>query len=56
MPVKTSFQVDLEINEDKFGQSGDRILSSHMHVTIVLMCHIQCGAVGPYICLDPHQN
>ena len=28
--VLTSFQVDIEINEDKLGQSGDRILSSHI--------------------------
>ena len=29
-PVWTSFQVDIEIYEDKLGQSGDRILSSHI--------------------------
>ena len=29
-PVQTSFQVDIEIYEDKLGQSGDRILSSHI--------------------------
>ena len=29
-PVLTSFQVDIEIYEDKLGQSGDRILSSHI--------------------------
>ena len=29
-PVETSFQVDIEIYEDKLGQSGDRILSSHI--------------------------
>ena len=29
-PVQTSFQVDLEIYEDEFSQSGDRILSSHI--------------------------
>ena len=28
--VKTSFQVDIEIYEDKFGKSGDRIHSSHI--------------------------
>ena len=29
-PVKTSFQKDIKIYEDKLGQSGDMILSSHM--------------------------
>ena len=29
-PVETSFQEDIEIYEDKLGQSGDRILSSHI--------------------------
>ena len=29
-PIKTSFQVDIEIYEDKLGQSGDRIFSSHI--------------------------
>ena len=29
-PAKTSFQVDIEIYGDKMGQSGDRILSSHI--------------------------
>ena len=29
-PVQTSFQVDIEIYEDKLGQTGDRILSSHI--------------------------
>ena len=28
--VKTSFQVDIEIYEDKLGKSGDRIHSSHI--------------------------
>ena len=34
-PVQTSFQVDIEIYEDKMGQSGDRILSSHITNTVV---------------------
>ena len=29
MPVKTVFQVDIEIYKDKLSQSGNRILSSH---------------------------
>ena len=29
-PVKTSFQVDIEIYEDKLGKSGYKILSSHI--------------------------
>ena len=29
-PVKITFQVDIEIYEDKLGQSGNRILSSHI--------------------------
>ena len=31
-PVQTSFQVDIEIYEDEFSQSGDRILSSHITI------------------------
>ena len=31
-PVVTSFPVDIEIYEDKLGQSGDRILSSHITI------------------------
>ena len=34
-PVQTSFQVKIEIYEDKLGQSGDRILSSHITYTII---------------------
>ena len=30
MSVYTSFQVDIETYEDKLGQSGDRIISSHL--------------------------
>ena len=30
MPMETSFQVDIEIYADKLGQSGNRILSSHL--------------------------
>ena len=29
-PVQTSFQVDIEIYQDKLSQSEDRILSSHI--------------------------
>ena len=29
-PVQTSFQVDIEIYEEKLSQSGDRVLSSHI--------------------------
>ena len=29
-PVQTSCQVDIDIYEDELGQSGDRILSSHI--------------------------
>ena len=31
-PVKTSFQVDIEIYVDKLSQSGDSILSSHITI------------------------
>ena len=31
-PVKTSFHVDIEIYEDKLGQSGDRILYSNITI------------------------
>ena len=31
-PVEASFQVDLEIYEEKLSQSGDRILSSHITI------------------------
>ena len=34
MPVQTSFQVDIEIYEGKLGQSGDRILVSHITMMI----------------------
>ena len=42
-PVQTCFQVDIEIYEDKLGQSGDRILSSH--ITFVQYF----GFIGPFI-------
>ena len=29
-PVKTSFQVDIEIYEDKLGQSRDKVRSGHI--------------------------
>ena len=29
-PVLSSFQEDIEVYEDELGQSGDRILSSHI--------------------------
>ena len=35
MPVKTSFQVGIEIYEDRLGPSGDRILSSHIQEIIM---------------------
>ena len=35
-PVYTSFQVDIEIYEDKLGQSVDRILSSHITNIVIL--------------------
>ena len=38
-PVKTSFQVDIEIYENKLSQSGDRILSSH--ITMVYIERLQ---------------
>ena len=43
-PVQTSFQVDIEIYEDKLGQSGDRILSSH----ITTNYNGEIGAAGLY--------
>ena len=36
MGNQSSFQVDIEIYEDKFGQSGDRILSSHITIAVRL--------------------
>ena len=36
-PVKTSFQVDIGIYDDKLGQSGDRILSSHITNNIIYL-------------------
>ena len=35
-PVQTSFQVDIEIYEDKLGQSGDMILSSYITIEIIV--------------------
>ena len=40
-PVQTSFKVDIEIYEDKLGQSGDRILSSHMTNTFISLSYMQ---------------
>ena len=34
-PVQTSFQVDIQIYEDKLSQSGDRILSSHITIKFI---------------------
>ena len=43
-PVKTSFQEDIQIYEDKLDQSGDRILSSH--ITMVLTVSHICGLIN----------
>ena len=40
-PVLTSFQVDIEIYEDKLGQSGDRILSSHITKNVIIKLFLQ---------------
>ena len=38
-PAQTSFQVDIEIYEDKLSQSGDRILSSHITICNILQVY-----------------
>ena len=38
-PIQNLFQVDIEINEDKFGQLGDRILYSHITVYVISCRH-----------------
>ena len=43
-PVKTSFQVALEIYDDKVGQSGERILSSHITKRVIV--HTVCPQGG----------
>ena len=58
MPVSTSFQVDIDINEDKLGQSGDRILSTHIKKIIMTkiltsrnrleLVFISCQPVGQF--------
>ena len=40
-PVLTSFRVDIEIYEDKLGQSGDRILSSHITKNVIIKMFLQ---------------
>ena len=35
-PVQTSFQVDIEIYEDKLDKSGDRILSSRITICFIM--------------------
>ena len=40
-PVQTSFQVDIEIYEDKLSQSGDRILSSHITKNVIIKLFLQ---------------
>ena len=37
MPVKTGFQVDMEIYKDNLSQSGNRILSSHITMVFVAL-------------------
>ena len=40
-PVLTSFQVDIEIYENKLAQSGDRILSSHITKDVIIKLFLQ---------------
>ena len=40
-PVQTSFQVDIEIYEDKLSESGDRILSSHITKNVIIKVFLQ---------------
>ena len=44
-PVKTSFQVDIDIYKDKLCQSGDRIISSHITKIIIFFLITQPSLV-----------